>query len=66
MLLRSNVFLPYDEFKFLWGNSSLGMTIASVQAIGYIYRVIVHCVQGLRVNPVEAIACVLNLVILMN
>jgi len=33
-LLRSNVLPPYDELKFLQGNSSLGMAIASAQAIG--------------------------------
>jgi len=65
-LLRSNVLPPYDELKFLRGNSNLGMAIASAQAIGYIYGIVVRCVQGLRVSPIEAIACVLNLLILIK
>lgn len=65
-LLRANVLPPYDQLKFLRGSTNLGMTIAGAQAIGYIYGVVVRCGQGLRVSPIEAITCVLNIVVLMK
>jgi len=46
--------------------TNLDMTIATAQAIGYIYGVVVCCGQGLQVSSIEAIACVLNIVVLMK
>jgi len=66
MLIRAHVLPPVEQLKILQGQSGFAIVATMVQAIGYMYGVIVRLVQDRHVTPIEAIAFVLNLVVLMK
>jgi len=66
VLIRANVLPPIEQLKILQGQSGFAMVAIVMQAIGYMYGIIVRLVQGIHISPIEAIAFILNLVVLMK
>ena len=66
VLLQMDVLPPYDQLKVLQGNSGFATVISAVQSMGYIYGVVVRTIQGLPVSPIEVVALMLSLLILIK
>ena len=66
VLLQMDVLPPYDQLKALQGTSGLATVISAVQSTGYIYGVVVRTIQGLPVSPIEVVALMLSILILMK
>ena len=66
VLLQMGVLPPYDQLKVLQGSSGFATVISAVQSMGYIYGVVVRTIQGLPVSPIEVVALMLSLLILIK
>ena len=66
VLLQMDVLPPYDQLKVLQGSSGLATTVSAVQSMGYIYGVVVRTMQGLPVSPIEVVALMLSILILIK
>ena len=66
VLLQMDALPPYDQLKVLQGNSGLATVISAVQSTGYIYGVVVRTIQGLPVSPIEVVALMLSILILIK
>lgn len=66
VLLQMDVLPPYDQLKVLQGSSGLATTISAMQSMGYIYGVVVRTMQGLPVSPIEVVALMLSILILIK
>ena len=59
-------FLHMLNSKVLQGNYGFATVISDVQSMGYIYGVVVRTIQGLPVSPIEVVALMLSLLILIK
>ena len=66
VLLQMDALPPYDQLKVLQGNFGLATVISTVQSMGYIYGVVVRTIQGLPVSPIEVVALMLSILILIK